>query len=42
MSQKGPALFQEPESIKKVQIKVQEIFNFCLLQEFEFKHSELL
>ena len=42
MSQKGPALFQEPESIKKVQFKAQEIFNFCLIQEFQLKRLELL
>ena len=38
MNQKGTALFQEPESMKKVQFKAQEIF----IQEFDFKHLELL
>ena len=28
MTQKGPALFQEPESFKKVQFKAQENLNF--------------
>jgi hypothetical protein len=35
VSQKGPALFQEPESFKKVQF--QEIINFGLILELEVK-----
>jgi hypothetical protein len=36
-SQKGPAIFQKPESFKKVQFQAQEIFNVCLVLEFEVK-----
>jgi hypothetical protein len=42
MSQKGPAIFQEPECIKKGQFQSQEIFNFCLILEFEIKLLSLI
>jgi hypothetical protein len=42
MSPKGPALFQEPESFKKVQFQAQEIFKFCLILEFEVKLLKLV
>ena len=42
MSQKGPVLFQEPESFKKVQFQAKEIFNFCLILEFENKLLRLI
>jgi hypothetical protein len=42
MSQKGPAIFQEPESFQKVQFQAQEIFNVCLILEFEVKFLRLI
>ena len=42
MTQKGSALFQAPESFKKVQFHAQEIFNFCLILEFDVKLLRLM
>jgi hypothetical protein len=42
MSQKGPAIFQEPGSFIKVQFQAQEIFNVCLILEFEVKLLKLI
>ena len=42
MSQKGPALFQEPERFQKVQFKAQEIFINYLILEFDVKLLALL
>jgi hypothetical protein len=42
MSQKGPVLFQEPGSIKRVQFQAQENVYFCLILELEVKLLKLM